>query len=315
MLDWLIIGDSHVAAIGPALVERFARLKADPPLAVDFISNRGWSTKRTLAEVDIPEAKNYIVISGTNDWPGERYPAVLKAFGSKLRSHGARVFWWGPPAVANPGHAERVQTVRMLQKQILPGLGIIYVDSVPFSAEGHQKDLIHYTPPGYAAWTKGAFGAMTSKSSVVGINLPTPAAARDLLHMQNVAKGIAAGQNVSTRDLAKAAMTADQYEYTGTGDAMSKLLAARMTFGEKTMVGPEAFSGGVGSVVLSKKEQDRLYENLKKVRETIHAAVERLAPVIEKTGKNVRKAGSGVGIGLAVLAGGIVTAAVVKKSR
>jgi hypothetical protein len=313
MMDWLIVGDSHAASIGPALVERFAKRTAEPPLSVDFLSHRGWSTKKFLAEAEIPDAKNYIVVLGTNDWPGERYPQVLLAFAQKLKSRGARVFWWGPPAVANPGHTERVQAVRMLQKQILPKLGIIYVDSVPFSGEGHGRDLIHYTPPGYAAWTKGAFHAM-SKSSVVGITMPTsPAGVRDLMHMQNVAQSLAAGQTVPTDDIAKAAITAKRYKYVDTSDSMSKLLATRMTFGDNTMVGVGAFEGGVGSVVLSKKEQDRLYANLDKVRATIHTAVERLTPVIEKTGKNVRKAGSGVGIGLAILAGGIVTAAVVKK--
>ncbi len=103
---------------------------------------------------------------------------------------------------------------------------------------------------------------------------------------------------VSLAELEEAAIAARRAKLGKAAAALEEEIAWRRTTGTTV----------VGSIVLSKKEQDRLYKNLAVVRETI-------AKAAAKAGRDVRKAAGKVGGGLALIAVAIVGAAVIRRRK
>lgn len=156
-----IIGDSHTQALGPLL----RRLL---PNVVAVYANPGWSVKRwAAAPPDVSQADRVIVILGGNDRETSKtYPTTLQKFLVNLR--GKQVIWFGPPQASGEIGTYHERT-RQLQASLLPGMGVRWIDSTPWTGSDHRSDGVHFTSRGYQRWAEGITGAVNSTSA--GSNL------------------------------------------------------------------------------------------------------------------------------------------------
>jgi hypothetical protein len=114
--------------------------------------------------------------------------------------------------------------------------------------------------------------------------------------ISHVAIRLRSRQPVTTAEIEDAAILARRSKLKKTGAALEEELAWRRTTGTSV----------VGSVVLSKKEQDRLYRNLTQIRLTIAEAAAR-------AGQDAKSAAGKVAGGLVVIGLGIFGAASIRR--
>ncbi|MBX3275763.1 MAG: SGNH/GDSL hydrolase family protein [Sandaracinaceae bacterium] len=164
-----IVGDSHVARLGPR-IERAVR--DEGAVSLGYLSRRGWSTGRYVRANDLVDRMtengrpDVVVVSlGGNDRCASRavYAAQLARVVAAAREAGAtRVVWLGPAA----SDGERSEYARHVadwhernadwQRELLPAMGVEWIDSRPLTRGGHGADGIHFTPSGYDAWSARA---------------------------------------------------------------------------------------------------------------------------------------------------------------
>lgn len=164
-----VVGDSHVERLGP-MIDRAVR---DAGLAsLGHLARRGWSTGRYVRTGDLAERlreggrPDVVVVSlGGNDRC--RHPVVYRKqlawVVDEARAAGAaRVVWLGPAAsdAARSEYAEFVggwhERNAEWQREILPALGVEWIDSRPLTRGAQGEDGIHFTREGYASWCEGA---------------------------------------------------------------------------------------------------------------------------------------------------------------
>jgi len=162
----MVIGDSHVERLGPALSARLRELGARPlpPLA-----RRGWSTGRYRRAGDLRQVLRdagrpdvLIVCLGGNDHARNPrvYARQLEWVAHEARAAGvAEILWVGPAATdvgPRPSRrrlAEAIARNTRWQRDLLPSLGVTWIDSRAFTAEDHAGDGLHFNRDGYAHWS------------------------------------------------------------------------------------------------------------------------------------------------------------------
>ncbi len=162
----VIIGDSHVEALGPALERRLPALGID---VLQSVARRGWSTDRYNRAGDVarlvtargrPDA--VILSLGGNGRPRSKssYEPVLRQMVDAVRAAGvSRIIWNGPAksiasvsAASADAHRRHEQNANW-QRELLPSMGVQWIDSRPMTRTGHAADGVHFTlRSGYPAW-------------------------------------------------------------------------------------------------------------------------------------------------------------------
>ncbi len=165
-----VLGDSHTQALGPRIKTRF------PGLAVTYQAFPGHSTRRAHAKATIPWGEQAIVLSlGGNDRGDQSAARAALVAAVKKRNPAARILWFGPfdaeeHATAGPAHNEQAEA----QRRQLPGLGVTWVDTRPFSRSGHRGDNVHFT---MATYSRIADAMKSHISRIMSAASAAPAAA------------------------------------------------------------------------------------------------------------------------------------------
>lgn len=169
-----VVGDSHVQMLGPTLTHR---LEERGVRVAGYEARPGWSTQRYRRAGDLTDVlegagrPEIVVVSlGGNDFVGspETYYAQLSWVVDHARAAGAREIIWLGPATSDVEAGERAAEVGArhernanLQAELLPALGVTWIDSRPMTTEHHGRDGIHFTRSGYSDWARGALPSVT----------------------------------------------------------------------------------------------------------------------------------------------------------
>lgn len=160
-----IVGDSHVQMLGPMLARRLER---DGFVVEGWESRPGWSTARyrrcgDLGRLLVAHGRPEIVVVslGGNDIVSSRrrYRRELVWVVEQARAAGAAQVVWLGPATSDGDASSRAAATGArhernaeLQRQILPDLGVKWVDSRPLTRANHRRDGVHFTRAGYSSW-------------------------------------------------------------------------------------------------------------------------------------------------------------------
>jgi lysophospholipase L1-like esterase len=150
-----VIGDSHTAALGPALVELL------PGDDVTFSSFPGFSTARILSalearaevEGDLPPADLTLLSIGGNDF-GDRSTNRAALLAWLRENHAGKILWMGPPHAVDAEVDQRHRIQADSQREQMAQLGVDWIDSYPATQSGHRADGVHFTGTGYQTWAK-----------------------------------------------------------------------------------------------------------------------------------------------------------------
>lgn len=157
-----LVGDSHAQALWPRLK---AGLEAAGHAVVLSEANPGWSEAKYVSSGNIqtklhgarPDLVVFELGGNNQKLTAESYKNDAMALVQAAKATGASILWFGPP-VADAGKAsstsQRHETTANLQSNLLPGLGVSWVDSRPFTRSGHRSDGVHFDAGGYTAWAK-----------------------------------------------------------------------------------------------------------------------------------------------------------------
>ena len=173
-----IVGDSHVQMLGPLLTRQ---LRSDGFDVIGYEARPGWSSLRYQRAGDLAElleangSPEVVVVSlGGNDIPAsrERYRAHLEWVVSQARAAGAQKIVWLGPATSDTDASERAAVVGARHEQnaewqaeLLPTLGVRWIDSRPCTNAHHGRDGIHFTRTGYDCWTHGVLPHVEATAS------------------------------------------------------------------------------------------------------------------------------------------------------
>lgn len=165
----VVVGDSHVERLGPMIARRAEAAGLE---SAGWLSRRGWSTRRYVREGDLAarleEAgrPEIVVVSlGGNDRPRdlERYRRDLSWIVAQVRAAGGERILWLGPAASDASRGPRAEATGRwhernaeLQAELVPALGVTWIDSRPATHEGHGRDGIHFTGRGYVGWADHA---------------------------------------------------------------------------------------------------------------------------------------------------------------
>ncbi len=170
-MNVVIIGDSHVEAMGPQLTQKLPTVGVR---VMGYTTRRGWSTDRYNGRGDLarlvtrPEhggsgTPDAVVVSlGGNGRPRSKssYRSILQRAVNKIRESGVqRIVWVGPAtsvaersAAAADAHRRHEQNAEW-QRELLPQMGVTWIDSRPMTRSGHAPDGVHFTfREGYPRW-------------------------------------------------------------------------------------------------------------------------------------------------------------------
>lgn len=146
-MRYALIGDSHGQVIVPALRKA---LTAAGHTVVLAEANPGWSSSRYLsdgiaARLRAARPDRVVVQLGGNDRQKDAEMATtLGAWRDAIVGAGADAIWFGPfQAIRDPHRGSHDTTAGILARR-LPALGIRFVDTRPFSQEGHRDDGVHF---------------------------------------------------------------------------------------------------------------------------------------------------------------------------
>ena len=184
----MVIGDSHIERLGP-MIDRAVEHEGYESLG--HLARRGWSTARYIREADLVErltengTPDIVVISlGGNDRcrSEDRYREQLTWIVDRVREAGVQRIVWLGPAASDMERSERAQMVgewheRMAewQSQMLPELGVEWIDSRPLTQSGHGMDGIHFTGRAYSTWMRGALREANILPAEVNVDAPVDA--------------------------------------------------------------------------------------------------------------------------------------------
>lgn len=123
-------------------------------------ANRGKSTAWYVAEGKLGSAVSQyhpdllLVELGTNDQPNANYAETLRAAVAQVRAAGSPEIVWFGPSFSATSIRTRLQSVKDVQAETLPALGVRWFDSWPMTRQGHGPDGIHFTSAGYRGWAE-----------------------------------------------------------------------------------------------------------------------------------------------------------------
>jgi len=174
----VIIGDSHMEALGPRLARR---LPSDTGVTVQHVEpRRGWSARRYVREGGIRSltrgADVVIIELGGNDAAASIGPARHAQDIATLMDQAApaSVIWVGPGVTLRPDLEAARAPLRATQRQVVPARGGAWIDSQPMTRESDlAPDRVHFRRAGYAWWTDQLAPALARVGSgrvVVGKN-------------------------------------------------------------------------------------------------------------------------------------------------
>ncbi|MFK7985362.1 MAG: SGNH/GDSL hydrolase family protein [Sandaracinaceae bacterium] len=187
-----IVGDSHVQMLGPMLSRA---LTDEGYRVVGYESRPGWSTAAYVRRGDLREVleaagrPEIVVVSlGGNDFAAgpESYLAQLSWIVDQAEAAGAEQVLWVGPATSDMEVSERAAVTGArhernaeLQADLLPSLGVSWIDSRPHTVEDHGRDGIHFTRVGYRSWTHALVPEGEAKMAAPFVDAAmAPAAAR-----------------------------------------------------------------------------------------------------------------------------------------
>lgn len=155
-----LLGDSHAQVLGPVL-----QALLQPRYDLTYEAFPGYGTMRAAAAAHIPAKLDLaLVVLGGNDFGNQR--DARSALVHRLQKTGAKVYWFGPAhslvADVDARHAEQAAS----QAGQLPGLGVHWFDSRPWTADApHVGDGVHFTHAGYEAWAAHIAKAVKGKGA------------------------------------------------------------------------------------------------------------------------------------------------------
>lgn len=164
-MRWLLLGDSHMEALGPRL-ERM--LRAGGAEHVAFVARRGQGVAafledaRALVRTHRPDV--VLVELGANDgrWTTAEGASAFRARVAQLvatvESEGAKALWVGPPQATDPDAAARRPKVVAELRSTLPSLGVPFLDARPMTANLTRTDGVHFTGASYDTFAAGVAG-------------------------------------------------------------------------------------------------------------------------------------------------------------
>ncbi len=168
-----IVGDSHVRMLGPMLSRQ---LSSQGFRVLGWESRHGWSTARYRQHDDLRQLleehgrPEIVVVSlGGNDFvrSRERYRQDMAWVIEQAHAAGARKIVWIGPATSDGTVSENAASTALrhernaeMQRELLPSLGVQWVDSRPMTLENHGRDGVHFTRNGYTTWANGAFAQL-----------------------------------------------------------------------------------------------------------------------------------------------------------
>lgn len=172
-----LIGESHEQLLWPLLA---SKLRAAGHQIVYQVANPGWSEARFLKGGDLSahlsSARPDVVIfglGGNNRESGAAYTSTVKRL--LALASPARVIWIGVPVAVKPPFDRYHADTAALQAATLPGLGVTWIDSRPYTRTGHRSDGVHFSS--YRAWVDGvspAVLAAVSETRAQGGAVPGP---------------------------------------------------------------------------------------------------------------------------------------------
>lgn len=145
-----LFGDSQAEGLAPHLRE---------DLELVFVAaRRGLSTARFLDEVPWADAEAQdpdllLVVLGGNDFDGRNYLSTLEHAVDRFSDVCSNIVWIGPSASSDREVAARHDAVRARQAQVLPRLGVTFLDPRAWqigAAGRHAPDGTHFTSAAYA---------------------------------------------------------------------------------------------------------------------------------------------------------------------
>jgi lysophospholipase L1-like esterase len=160
MASIYLLGDSHTQALGPRLQKS---------LSGDYVTSEafaGHSTRRAHAKASIPTGQDVVAIAlGGNDFGDQAAARRALVADVTARNPRAQILWFGPAYSPTATVGARHDAQAEAQRRQLPGLGVRWHDSRPWTRTGHRDDLVHFT---MAAYTKWANAMATRVRSAVG---------------------------------------------------------------------------------------------------------------------------------------------------
>lgn len=158
MSTWVLVGDSQAVGLKPHMVEL---MRARGWQLVGSSTFGGWSTGRMVNEGELPalsrlEPALAVVVLGGNDQPNSALAGKIGDLVEKLRwSSHPRIVWVGPAHSTRPEVNERKDRVAAIQRQIIPRLGVWWIDGQRMTEDlPHTPDGVHFSTVGRRLWAE-----------------------------------------------------------------------------------------------------------------------------------------------------------------
>lgn len=179
MASYLLIGDSHMEALGP----RLQQMLGGKGHRVGFVAHRGWSVRRYVRERNLERTvwarqpyDTVVIELGGNDGVSvpspEQHAEEMRALVEQLIRSGAigegtRVVWFGP-AVADSTRTDH-DAIAEIQRRVSP---VKWIDSRPLTKKAYlRSDRLHFTGEGYTHWAEGITRKLTGSSKTANVAL------------------------------------------------------------------------------------------------------------------------------------------------
>jgi lysophospholipase L1-like esterase len=153
----VLIGDSHMEALGPRLQRRLPLVSGVQVQQV--VPRRGWSARRYVREGGIralTRGADVVVIElGGNDASANITPARHEQDIVTLMAQAApaKVIWVGPGVTLRPDLEEARAPLRETQRRVVPAQGGAWIDAQPMTRESDlRSDRVHFSAGGYTRW-------------------------------------------------------------------------------------------------------------------------------------------------------------------
>ena len=149
----LLVGDSHMQALGPRLVELLDPLGVE---AIGGLANAGksteWYAQQNLVANAVathqPDVVVFVLSGNDQCWGEARQEAAAREL--IRQAAGARVVWVGPPAAMEPAVDRRHACSTDYSKAIMRRLRIPFIDLRPLTPlDKMRTDRVHFTADGY----------------------------------------------------------------------------------------------------------------------------------------------------------------------
>src|SRR5690606_6311137 len=173
VMRWLLIGDSHMEALGPRL-ERV--LRAGGAEHVGVVARRGQGVAAfddvpALVAAHRPDVVLFELGANDGRWSTSEGAAAFRARVARLiasaEAAGAKALWVGPPQATDPDAAARRPKVVNELVGVLRALRVPFLDARPMTANLTRTDGVHFTMPSYDTFAAGvaAWASRNAKRS------------------------------------------------------------------------------------------------------------------------------------------------------